>query len=68
MPMRAFAPRLRFLLLHKQGDGLSTGLHPQALLDVLDALAGKAELSVRMTSPGLGLSVPRLAIDQQTCS
>ena len=49
MPKRAFAPRLRFLLLCKQGNGLPTGPHPQALFDVLDALAGKAELSVRVT-------------------
>ncbi len=64
MPMRAFAPRLRFPLFHKQGNGLPTGLDSQALFDVLDALAGKAELLVGVTSrfiPTLqGYDLPRL--------
>ena len=43
MPMRAFPPRLYFLLLRKQGYGLATGSQTQAPFYVLDALARKAE-------------------------
>ena len=78
MSIGTFAGGLHLFPLRKQGHGLPASPHTQAPFDIPNALAGEAEflgpvaslfvsISRVMTSPGLGLSVPRLAIDQQTC-